>query len=493
MFFLKIMLICIFFFFSKTCYSQDLYTIKGFVKDGTTYDPWGPQLFSIKRNALPGAQITIDKKDVSYTDEKGEFEISGLSAGKHKLEITYSGYYPLTYTVSKEDSLVFLLRNKSLKVGAEGALYMGQHPILKYTDIDGVEKEFLATDWLVGDILVHGDSRIRKSQKFYIRGKSYLDIDNKKAIRYLRKAANYNHPMASYELGKIFEDGSHDVNKSLGESLYYYHKAADHGSLEAKERLDIIEGRHISNIITSNLKAQTRTHGRRVALIIGNSKYNDGRYLPNVPNDCAMLAEELSKLNFKIIPRHDASKYQMRHAIDDFCEEIKDSCEAILFFYSGHGLLVEQTNYLKPTDAVLNRKTDEIDIDSACINLDYIIRKMAKSAALTKIVMIDACRENEFIGLDRGVSTSNMKAIEPPRDFFVSFATMKNEVANDGNKHYSPYMESFIEALRVPNLPLHEVFSITKAGTNIRTNKDQSPCNIDTTTGIPFYFNIKEE
>ena len=492
---MKLLLLCIFIIKSTAIFAQDLYTIKGYVKDGTTYDPWGPQMFSIHRNNLSGARITIDNKIDYYTDYNGGFVIAGLPNGKHKLKISYSGYYPVTYTVSKEDSLIFLLHNKNYLAGADGVLFMGQHPALKGINDEKEEVVYIIKDWLNGNIHVQGDSRVRKACKYYNKGKTYYDVDRKKAIKYFYKAANYNHPDASYELGKIYEegeDGGHGIDSRISEALRHYYNSANHGNIEAQKRIDVIEGRSISNAITSELGKLKPIHGNRVALIIGNYRYNNKEELPNVNNDTKMLWKELEdSLNFKVLIKPNRNRDDMEREIKDFCNIISDSCEAALFFYSGHGLYAEQTNYLQPIDANLERTSDEVDIQSKCISLDYVIKKMARSSAKTKIIMVDACRENEFIGLDKGVCTSNIKPIEPPRDFFISFATMIGEVAKDGDLHHSPYMEAIIEALRVPGLPLNDVFYRAKTGTNILSKGKQSPCIIDTTTGIPFFFNNK--
>ena len=491
-----LLLLCIFIFKPTAIIAQDFYTITGYVKDGTTYDPWGPQWFSINRNNLSGARITVDNKKDYYTDYNGHFEITELRKGKHKLEISYSGYYPMTYTISKEDSLIFLIHNKNYKAGTTGVLFMGQYPVLKGLNDKEEEVHLIVKDWLMGHIHIQGDSRIKKARKYYDKGKAYYDVDREKAIKYFYKAANYNHPDASYELGKIYEegeDGGHGIRSKISEALRHYYNSANHGNIEAQKRIDVIEGRSVSNTITSELEKMKSIHGNRVALIIGNSRYNNKEELPNVNNDTKMLCKELKdSLHFKVLLRPNRNRDEMEREIKDFCNIISDSCEAALFFYSGHGLYAEQTNYLQPIDANLERTSDEVDIQSKCISLDYVIKKMARSSAKTKIIMVDACRENAFIGLDKGVSTSNIKPIEPPRDFFISFATMIGEVAKDGDLHHSPYMEAIIEAMRVPGLPLHDVFYRAKTGTNILSQGKQSPCIIDTTTGIPFFFNNKK-
>ena len=490
---LKICLSFLFFFFPSTNnFAQDYYTLKGYVKDGTSYFPgsWGDvQYYNyVNRNSLSGVRITIDNLKDVYTDRYGYFEISELSKGNHQLNISRIGYQSMTYTTTKEDSVIFLVKNKYCKFGTTGVLYMGRPLYIKTTD---GEKVFIK-NWREGDL----DGNWSLNEYFeicdiYEKGKTHYNNENiKEAIKYFREAANYNHPDASYELGKMYETGNNVVKPDLREALFHYHNAANCDHKEAQKRIDILEGKTSHTRIELELLKREPSTGRRVALIIGNDKYGDSRNLPNVRNDTYMFQKELEdSLNFEVIPRPNRRDLEeMKRAINDFCNIVDDSCEAALFFYSGHGLFVEQTNYLQPTDAHLERTSDKEDIESVCVSLDYVIKKMAKCSAKTNIIMIDACRENEFIGLDKGISTSNIKAVEPPRNFFISFSTMTGEVAYDGLNH-SPYMEAMIEALRVPNLPLYEVFHRAKFSTYKLSGEKQSPCIIDTTTGsTPFFF-----
>ena len=64
-----------------------------------------------------------------------------------------------------------------------------------------------------------------------------------------------------------------------------------------------------------------------------------------------------------------------------------------LFYYAGHGLQVDQKNYLAPVDAELEAETD---LDFEAVELDLVLKQMLRSAG-TSLVFLDACRDNPLV------------------------------------------------------------------------------------------------
>jgi uncharacterized caspase-like protein len=96
---------------------------------------------------------------------------------------------------------------------------------------------------------------------------------------------------------------------------------------------------------------------RRVALVIGNGKYQFAAPLPNPPNDASDIAHALRKLGFDVVEGRDLDRLGMDNAIRQFSRKL-DGADLALFFYAGHGLQVNGKNYLVPVDAKLERPGD---------------------------------------------------------------------------------------------------------------------------------------
>ena len=91
---------------------------------------------------------------------------------------------------------------------------------------------------------------------------------------------------------------------------------------------------------------------KRVALVIGNSAYQNAAALPNPVNDGRAVADALRRLDFVVIEAMDQDKGGMQQQLRQFSAELQDA-DASLFFYAGHGLQVQGRNYLVPVDAAL--------------------------------------------------------------------------------------------------------------------------------------------
>jgi uncharacterized caspase-like protein len=92
---------------------------------------------------------------------------------------------------------------------------------------------------------------------------------------------------------------------------------------------------------------------RRVALVIGNSAYQSTAPLANPKNDAADVGATLSKLGFEVLSGTDLDKAGMDRTIRLFAEKLSGADLAV-FFYAGHGLQVDNQNYLVPIDAKLS-------------------------------------------------------------------------------------------------------------------------------------------
>src|SRR5690606_16016751 len=91
---------------------------------------------------------------------------------------------------------------------------------------------------------------------------------------------------------------------------------------------------------------------KRVALVIGNSAYDNTAPLKNPSNDATDIAETLRALDFEVIDGTDLSKREMEKRIRAFADKLVGA-DVGLFFYAGHGLQVDGRNYLAPVDATL--------------------------------------------------------------------------------------------------------------------------------------------
>src|SRR5689334_3425073 len=100
---------------------------------------------------------------------------------------------------------------------------------------------------------------------------------------------------------------------------------------------------------------------KRVALIIGNSGYQHAARLANPANDADAIGKMFTDMGFDVVEvRRDLLALELRRAVREFSLHTRDADVAIVF-YAGHAFEMNGTNYLVPTDAMLERDFDVED------------------------------------------------------------------------------------------------------------------------------------
>ena len=228
---------------------------------------------------------------------------------------------------------------------------------------------------------------------------------------------------------------------------------------------------------------------RRIALVMGNASYNGENRLANPVNDATDLANKLETLGFKVLRVLDQGKQGMETAITKFGHEAADY-DVALFYYAGHGVRVDGTNYLVPIDANL---PDETSVKYNCTNANQVLDYMDKAHCKMKIVILDACRNNPFErSWHRGLEEGGLSTMNAPVGTLIAFSTAPGSVAADGKKgqRNSPYTSALLQMLDKPNVSLTDFFQDVLNIVYDKTNGQQTPWTSNSFIG-KFYFNKK--
>jgi formylglycine-generating enzyme required for sulfatase activity len=216
---------------------------------------------------------------------------------------------------------------------------------------------------------------------------------------------------------------------------------------------------------------------KRVALVIGNGAYSKVPPLTNPPNDASAIAGLLRAAGFDIVQaKTNLDLASMRRALRDFAEAMRDA-EVVVVFFAGHGIEVNGTNYLIPTDAVLERDTD---VEDETVSLDRISRIIDPAKQL-RVVILDACRDNPFtakmkrtIGnrsIERGLGRVDVVTA----DTLVAFAARAGSTASDGVGPNSPYTTALLQHLVTPGLDVRIALGRVRDQVLLSTGGKQEP------------------
>src|SRR3984957_12945346 len=230
-------------------------------------------------------------------------------------------------------------------------------------------------------------------------------------------------------------------------------------------------------VVSFGLLGQPAMANKRVALVMGNSAYQNVNRLANPANDSEAMSAILKKAGFDIVDlKRDLNVNEMRRALRDFSDSVRDADVAIVYF-AGHGIEINGNNYLIPVDAVLERDIDAFD---EAIPLDRILT-VVEPAKQLRLVILDACRDNPFnktmkrmIGA-RAVGRGLAKVEPESPNTLIAFAAKAGSTASDGDSSNSPFTAALVKFLPRPGLDLRKAFGYARDDVLKATNNKQEP------------------
>ena len=215
---------------------------------------------------------------------------------------------------------------------------------------------------------------------------------------------------------------------------------------------------------------------KRVALVIGNAGYAHAPALDNPVRDATAVSVMLKDAGFQVVEtRSNLDNMRMRRAVRDFSVMTHDADVAVVF-YAGHGLEVDGTNYLIPTDARLER---DIDVEDEAISLDRVLLMLEPARSL-RLVILDACRDNPFVRTMKRTLASRsfgrgLAGLEPGSNTLVAFAAKAGSTASDGDGAHSPFTSALLKHLTAPGLDLRIAFGKVRDEVLALTGARQDP------------------
>ena len=198
------------------------------------------------------------------------------------------------------------------------------------------------------------------------------------------------------------------------------------------------------------------SNGKRVALIIGNANYQFTNKLNNTLNDAKTMEQTLKELGFQVTLVSDGSYEKMKNAVYAFGDQISD-VDISLFYYAGHGLEVDGTNYLVPVDADIQ---SALDVKQKALPLTGILRTMEfTNEEGLNMIILDACRNNPFPTGKRG--GSGLAKVNAPSGTLIAYATDPGSTASDGTGANGLYTGVLSQQLKVSQR-IEDIFMNTR-------------------------------
>src|ERR1700721_118544 len=233
------------------------------------------------------------------------------------------------------------------------------------------------------------------------------------------------------------------------------------------------------SLAASVSEAAVSPSGKRVALVIGNGAYQSAIRLDNAVFDAKAVAGSFRKLGFQVVDVYDLDIDQMRSKVSEFSAALSDSKSAVIY-YAGHGISVDEENYLVPTDIVLKSPTD---LDLNAISVSLLLKQMKRDDRVN-IVILDAGRDNPFAAVLARQKTRALvveRGLTPidgdlARGTLIAFASDPKSSALDGpTGAHSPFTEAFLAHLFDAGVPIDTVMSRVRNDVWEKTGHHQLP------------------
>ena len=222
-----------------------------------------------------------------------------------------------------------------------------------------------------------------------------------------------------------------------------------------------------------------------MALIIGNDAYTVSP-LKNAVNDARLMDQALKASGFQTILMENARKQDMDRVVGEFLDKLGPD-DTALFFYAGHGVQIENENFLVPVDFAPGATISAAKF--ACMSVAQVFDELKRKRAKKNIVILDACRTNPVqtkYSLEGGLA----KPQDAPKETFIAFSTSPGQTAADNpNGRNSWFTEALADYASQPSLTieLNEILTRVKKRVSDATEGRQTPWTTSNFTS-GFYF-----
>ncbi len=197
---------------------------------------------------------------------------------------------------------------------------------------------------------------------------------------------------------------------------------------------------------------------KRLALVIGNDSYMSATPLQNARSDARAVAQVLQRDGFTVTLKEDLTLKAMKDALRSFKERISGGDEAV-FYFSGHGVQFEGTNYLIPTDLVPQSQEQVVD---ESVPLQRILDDLRDQKTRFALAIVDACRDNPFKGTGRAIGGRGLAPVTAATGQMVLYSAGAGQEALDrlGSRDSDPngvFTRVLIKELLKPGVPADQM------------------------------------
>ena len=184
------------------------------------------------------------------------------------------------------------------------------------------------------------------------------------------------------------------------------------------------------------------------------------------------MAAALRRLGYTVTLLTNATQEQMEQAVGDLGAALSGDPKASgLFYYAGHGVQFQGSNYIIPADAQIQAETQ---LKYRCLSMDFVLDTLSRARNAFSLIILDACRDNPFSGFRSASRGLAVVGTQPPGSVIV-YATGAGSVAADGDGRNGVFTEAFLKNLERPGVEINDLLDAVGQEVQERTRGAQSP------------------
>lgn len=233
---------------------------------------------------------------------------------------------------------------------------------------------------------------------------------------------------------------------------------------------------------------------KRVALVVGNNDYRNVTRLEKAGNDARAVGAELKRLGFEVISVTNGSQKRINQAINEFAQKASGGGTGV-FFFAGHGMQINNQNFLLPVDFELPQ--DANDVADQSISLQSVQDKLAEARVRFSLLVIDACRDNP-LPKKAGRSLAVSRGLAPPsapNGQIVLFSAGAHQQAldklsDDDSNPNGLFTREFVPMIATPGLSVTDALKRVRSTVTRKAKSvghEQNPALYDQTDGDYFF------
>lgn len=202
---------------------------------------------------------------------------------------------------------------------------------------------------------------------------------------------------------------------------------------------------------------------RRLALVVGNDSYRNVAALKNARSDAKAVAAVLQGLGFDVTLKEDLTLTALKGALREFKARVNGGDE-VIFYFSGHGVQFEGTNYLVPIDIVAE---NEQQVADDAVPLQRVLDDLNDQKARFSLAIVDACRDNPFKGAGRAIGGRGLAPVTAANGQMVLYSAGAGQSALDrlGPNDRDPngvFTRVLLKEMQKPGVPVDRMLKVVR-------------------------------